>query len=110
MSNDIEQSPQEPQPNFIALDTLPPKQKSKRTWIAFGCGCLGWSFMAFMGFSFVVTFILPLLSLNLWVSDGEHLPTAEFAPGSTNYSFSETYMRRWREFDIPEAAFLEVCK
>ncbi|GHT44301.1 hypothetical protein FACS189454_01300 [Planctomycetales bacterium] len=54
---------------------------------------------------------IPFFFPNLFVSNGEHLPTAEmFSPEATNYSFSEDYMRRRREFDIPEAAFLKMCK
>lgn len=42
---------------------------------------------------------------------GENLPTAtQYSPDASNYSFYDRLLHQVCEFDIPEEAFLEMCK
>jgi hypothetical protein len=71
-----------------------------------GCGCLV-LILGFGGPAPLIPFFFPAL----YISSGEHLPKAEqFSPEATNYSYYYTFMLRVREFDIPEEAFLNMCK
>jgi hypothetical protein len=70
-----------------------------------GCGC------AVLLLGFGPAPLIPFFFPALFTSSGEHLPNAEqFSPEATNFSYYETFMHCVREFDIPEKAFLEMCK
>ena len=86
--------------------------KKKTDWLGqlftsgCGCGCMV-LLLGLAGPAPLIPFFFPAL----FTLSGEHLPTAEqFSPEATNYSYYETFMHRVREFDIPEEAFLEMCK
>ena len=71
-----------------------------------GCGCA----VLLLGFGGPAP-LIPLFFPALYTSSGEHLPNAEqFSPEATNFSYYATFMHRVQEFDIPEKAFLEMCK
>ena len=97
-------------------NTQQKEKEKKRTgclaWIrAYGCGCSGCGclFLLF-GLAGPVP-LIPLFFPGLFTSSGEHLPKAEqFSLEATNYSHYSTFWHKVREFDIPEKAFLEMCK
>jgi len=70
-----------------------------------GCGCV--LLFLLVGSYSIIPFFFP----GSFISSGEHLPKAElFSPEATNYSFYCTFMTHVREFNIPEEAFLKMCK
>ena len=76
-----------------------------------GCACLCIVLCPVIYVLFGIVFIM----LNWAYRDipryGEHLAEAkEYSPEATNYSYYNRLLHQVCEFDIPEAAFLEMCK
>ena len=94
-------------------NVLETEKKQKKTgcaaWLRVhgcGCGCLI-LLLGFAGPAPLIPFFFPAL----FISSDEHLPKAEhLSPEATNYSYYNMFMHRVQEFDIPEEAFLTMCK